>query len=91
MDTVVEGAEVVVASQNEATADQTINPTSNVQMGRIVKRETILNSDESIRKDISIGTNEYGGSSTELLTDQRDSFLKGEVALILVDESGRGV
>ena len=60
-------------------------------MGRIVKRETILNSDESIRKDISIGTNEYGGSSTELLTDQRDSFLKGEVALILVDESGRGV
>ena len=53
--------------------------------------ETILNSDESIREEIPIGTNENGGLSTELSTDQRDNFLKGEVDLILVDEAGRGV
>ena len=91
MDTVVEGAEAVVASHDEATADQTTNPTSNVQMGRIVKGKTMLNSDESIREEIPIGTNENGGSIAELSTDQRDSFLKGEVDLILVDEAGRGV
>ena len=91
MDTVVEGAEAVVASHDEATVDQTTNPTNNVQMGRIVKGETILNSDESIREDIPIGTNEKGGASTELSIEQRDSFIKGEVDLILTDEAGRGV
>ena len=38
-----------------------------------------------------IGTNEKGGASTELSIEQRDSFIKGEVDLILTDEAGRGV
>ena len=90
MDKAEEEAEAVVASHDEATADPTTTQ-NNVQMGRIVKGETILNSDESVREDIPIGTNEKGGASTELSFEQRDSFIKGEVDLILTDEAGRGV
>ena len=60
-------------------------------MGSLIKGEMILNSDESIREEISICTNKNGGSCTELSTEQRNSFLKGEVDLIPVDEVGRGV
>ena len=90
MDKAEEGEEAVGASHDEVTEDQTTTQ-SNVQMGRIVKGETILNSDESVREDIPIGINEKGGASTELSFEQRDSFIKGEVDLILTDEAGRGV
>ena len=50
-----------------------------------------MNSDESICEEIQIGTNENGGSCTELSTNQCDRFLKGEVDLILTDEAGHGV
>ena len=80
VNTVEKEAQAVVASHDKATTQ-----TSHVQMVRIVKGKTILISDESIREEIPIGTNENGGSRAELTTDQRDSFLKGEVDLILTN------